>query len=273
MKKALIISVLLNVLTLGFFAGKRLYYSYGATKAPVIQPVKSNVETKTSHHIDSSKIGKVKNILILGNSIVRHGPLPEIGWVNNWGMAASAKDSDFVHLLIRSIKQKDSKATVMFENIASFERDFDSYNLDQAKEFRNFGPDLIVMRINENVNADKAISKGFLKYYDSLINYIDPNKRAIKVIVGGFWPNNAVTRMLNDYAYLKGYAFIDQSMLSDSTTKAIGQWKDPGIQEHPNNLGMLKIKESIWATISPYFLSNIVDNHPLTPVTKTVTAP
>ena len=35
-----------------------------------------------------------KRLLIVGNSITRHGPKPEIGWVNDWGMAASAAEKD-----------------------------------------------------------------------------------------------------------------------------------------------------------------------------------
>ena len=41
-----------------------------------------------------------KRILVVGNSITRHGPNAEIGWGNrDWGMAASAPEKDFVHLL------------------------------------------------------------------------------------------------------------------------------------------------------------------------------
>lgn len=35
-----------------------------------------------------NKEAKTK-ILVVGNSITRHGPLKEIGWERDWGMAAS----------------------------------------------------------------------------------------------------------------------------------------------------------------------------------------
>jgi len=252
MKKALIISIALNVLIVGFLSAKRFYYSRGIEAAP-IQPLKLPLEVKSMINIDSSRIGKINKVLILGNSIVRHGPLPPIGWNNNWGMAATSIDSDFVHILIRDIKGKDSSCNIIYENIADFERDFDTYNFEKAKSFRNFNPDMIILRISENIDSNKAIDKGLLRYYDSLIKHIDPSGQAVKIIVGGFWRNDPVIRMLSDYAYFKDYTFIDQSGICSNETKAIGQWKDPGIQEHPNNKGMRIIEQSIWSVIGVYF--------------------
>ncbi len=46
---------------------------------------------------------KGPRVLFVGNSITLHGPRPQIGWTNNWGMAASARDKDYVHLLQKRI--------------------------------------------------------------------------------------------------------------------------------------------------------------------------
>ena len=39
-------------------------------------------------------------VLIYGNSIALYGPKADIGWTNCWGMAASAAEKDFAHLVV-----------------------------------------------------------------------------------------------------------------------------------------------------------------------------
>ena len=45
----------------------------------------------------------VRKILIIGNSISRHHVKPSIGWTSHWGMAASAREKDYVHILISEL--------------------------------------------------------------------------------------------------------------------------------------------------------------------------
>ncbi len=61
------------------------------------------------------KIGK---ILILGNSITEHGAALNMDWFGNWGMAASAKEKDYAHLVIGAITASAGKAPeAMIQNI------------------------------------------------------------------------------------------------------------------------------------------------------------
>jgi hypothetical protein len=50
-------------------------------------------------------------------------------------MAAGKKDSNNVHLLIHDIRQFDSSISIKFENIAEFERNFDSYQFENMNYF------------------------------------------------------------------------------------------------------------------------------------------
>ena len=62
-------------------------------------------------------------LLILGNSITRHSPAPEIGWTGDWGMAASARERDFVHRLARMLEERGEEVELRERNVAEFERD------------------------------------------------------------------------------------------------------------------------------------------------------
>ena len=48
--------------------------------------------------------GKGIKVMFVGNSITLHGVLPSIGWNNEWGMAASAKENDYVHIIEKKVK-------------------------------------------------------------------------------------------------------------------------------------------------------------------------
>ena len=93
-------------------------------------PVMDRISTAKAE--DGLKVGtlRVAKILFLGNSITLHGPAPEIGWTGNWGMAASARDKDYVHqLLDRISKAAGGTPKVMIRNIADFERRLTDFNI------------------------------------------------------------------------------------------------------------------------------------------------
>ncbi len=198
------------------------------------------------------KPGRIKTVLVLGNSILKHSPKPEIGWYGNWGMAASAQDSDFVHLLIRDIHRVDRSVVVKYRNIADFERDFVSYPFSNLDSLRN--PDMLIMKISENVNDSKAAEDDFIFWFDKLVDYLAPRKRSAKIIVDGFWEKKSVNKMLEEYALKNGLPFVPVCHLSaDSTNMAVGKFEHTGVARHPSDKGMRMIEQKIWEKISQFF--------------------
>ena len=55
-------------------------------------------------------------VMFVGNSITLHGVLKEIGWNNEWGMAASSADNDYVHILMEKVRKLDPQAAFCIWN-------------------------------------------------------------------------------------------------------------------------------------------------------------
>lgn len=203
-------------------------------------------------HNHWKKKGSVKSVLVLGNSIVQHGPAPNIGWNGNWGMAASAVDSDFVHRLTAEIHIHDTSVKVTCANLVGLEWRLGDYNFGRLDSFST--PDMLIMRFGENVNDTTVVYGGFIGNYDRAIRHIDPDDKAIKVVVSSFWLRPATNKLLQQYAHKKGYIYVrNDDLLADSTNSAYGLFTEKGVAEHPSDKGMRRIKERIWEQIAAYF--------------------
>lgn len=193
-----------------------------------------------------------KNVLILGNSIVENPPAVEIGWDHNWGMAASARDSDFVHILSANIHKIDPAINIYWKSIATFENNYETYDLSQLTDYRN--ADMIIIKISENVKYEPGMDKNFISSYDNLMRFLAPSDSTIKIIVEGFWPT-PVNGIIKDYALRNNYLFIPLADLyeNDKSNAAIDLFENEGVGRHPSDKGMRNITSRIWGYIFKYF--------------------
>ena len=65
-----------------------------------------NQLNKMSHITFENETGKGARVLFVGNSITRHGVKADIGWFNDWGMAATSKENDYVHITKKLVLEK-----------------------------------------------------------------------------------------------------------------------------------------------------------------------
>ena len=63
---------------------------------------------------------KLSRVLFIGNSITKHEPKPEIGWYGCWGMAASAEERDYVHILMKKISSRNPETVFMSETVVEY---------------------------------------------------------------------------------------------------------------------------------------------------------
>lgn len=104
-----------------------------------------------------------KNVLIFGNSITKHAPGPQVGWYGNWGMAASVESKDFSHIISTALK-----AQITPVNISDFEMSHTTFDLKDLDNHFVKTPDLIIIKIRENVLQATDFDKSFTKF----ISYI-----------------------------------------------------------------------------------------------------
>ena len=203
---------------------------------------------RRNNPVDPAKIGHIHRVVVLGNSIVSSAPAPQLGWEYSWGMAASARDKDFVHLLMKDIHSRDTTVDIAWKNVAGFERRYRTYHFSELDSLK--GADLYIVKLAENV-LDTATD--FIPYYDSLLHYLD-TRGAVKVIMDGFW-KNPVNKKLDSYAGSHHLPFIYISDLSgDKSMEAGDHYKNYGVSVHPSDKGMQAIEKRIWDYVQVYFL-------------------
>ena len=198
--------------------------------------------------------GKGKRVLFVGNSITRHGVKHDIGWHNDWGMAASALEKDYVHIVAKEISQKDSEATFCICQAAEWECNW--YDGEKTFELfnaaRDFKADIIVMRLVENCPRDNYNSDLFMEEYGKLVSYLNSSGKAKIIITTGFWKHIA-DGAIREYARKNGYPLVELNDLGeDDNMKAIGLFEHGGVANHPGNLGMQNIAERIFNVLKSY---------------------
>jgi len=193
-----------------------------------------------------------RKVLFLGNSITLHGPAPAIGWLGNWGMAASAAEKDFVHIVTRSLARTTGTAPeVMVRNIATFERQFDTCDVKAKwKEAFDFKAELVIVAIGENVpKLDSEEAKvRFEKSMKQLLRDLKANGHPTIIVRSCFWPNRdkdeAVKRACRD---VDG-TFVDVGGLGKEESnyaRSERAFSHRGVAAHPGDRGMQAIADAI----------------------------
>lgn len=152
-------------------------------------------------------------ILFLGNSITLHGPAPKIGWTGNWGMAASTRQNDYVHLLTAKLARlAGSQPQIMVKNIAAFEREYNNFDIAMQliPEFE-FNADIVIVAIGENVTEPKTDEdkQQFARAFASLLREIRKHGSPTIFVRSSFWPNETKDGIMRKASDDAGVTFVD----------------------------------------------------------------
>ncbi|MBE5740187.1 MAG: SGNH/GDSL hydrolase family protein [Clostridiales bacterium] len=216
--------------------------------------IKKNTVSAINQMINSSELSFLgdKNaktrILIVGNSITRHGPCAEIGWNNDWGMAASAPEKDYVHRLYAKLTENGKEVYMRIRQCSFWERNhFKEDILTYYEEEKEFQADVVIFRLGENVTVeDKQSLKDALEKF---IAYICP-KSGKTVYTTCFWKNPIVDEAIKEVAEERGEVCIDGCFSKDEKNMALGLFAHSGVSMHPSDDGMEEIAKAIFQELN-----------------------
>ncbi|MBN1623240.1 MAG: hypothetical protein JW903_02640 [Clostridia bacterium] len=185
-------------------------------------------------------------ILFVGNSITWHPVKEEIGWLNEWGMAASSEENDYVHLVMKDVYKQWPDAKYKIAWAVAWEREYwDAIHLVAFREFLNFRPDIIVVKINENVSYKNNEEHPYEHHYEKLLDYLNPNGSAQMIICTGFWKMGIIDDTVRSVAAKRELPLVELNHLDNDEMKAIGLFSHAGVANHPGDRGMAAIAQLV----------------------------
>ena len=211
--------------------------------------VSAHQQVQKRNYIEIFDNGGKINVLFIGNSITRHEPKSEIGWDNDWGMAASSRENDYVHVTVKLLEEKLGKVNYCIANCGEWELNYyQDELLTEWEKARNFKADIVIIRIGENIlNArDKFKEYPIAPRYAKMVEYFSSNPSAKVVVTDLFWHYEEIDNAIHTVAKEKGYPLVCLNDLGKAEENmAIGQFWHSGVAMHPNDNGMRKIAERI----------------------------
>ena len=202
-----------------------------------------------------------ERLFVLGNSITLISPVPEIGWNQTNGMAASAPGKDYVHLLQSNLLALNSQMKTSLVGGSGFENRFWEYDFATSldEHLTDYKPDLIIVRIGENVSEAEVNSRDngevFRRKYNELLNKLTQfSGGKVKVIcTTSFWNNPRSREIIIQEAAKHGYPVADiygeLYNRPDHVDFTATQYTSPGVAAHPNDRGHSEIARLIWDKI------------------------
>lgn len=185
-------------------------------------------------------------LLCIGNSITLHAPDPELGWHGKWGMAASAQAKDYAHLLANKLEAAGKTVELLPVNLAQLEREPETFCVEMLDELLRFEPDVVVIRLGENV-PNRETYDAYLGVYGQLLDCFRSHGVRYLFAVGNFWIRDDLDALTAVLAEKKGVPFVSLKEIQGEQNQAIGLFEHAGVASHPSDKGMAAIADTIYS--------------------------
>jgi hypothetical protein len=195
----------------------------------------------------------IRTMLVIGDSISHHGPADKLGWAGTWGMAASAADKDWVHLLqTRIAANQGSPVAVRVDaegggRIAGKLQRLDALSAGNA--------DLVIVQLGENENTPE-LEQGLEAGYEALVAAMRKAYPAARVLCFAVWTGGSGTstkdQAIRRVCTRQGAEFISLAQANAdrmNRAEADHRWTHPGVNWHPGDRGMQAYADAAWRVL------------------------
>jgi len=188
----------------------------------------------------------VRKILIIGNSLTRHGASEALGWPYHCGMAATGEDKDYAHLTLERIHaaQPQLKPELVLTAPTDERR---------MRGFEHALPtdaDLVIIQLGDNYRGEANVEQ-MQKPYEAMIAGFKGSGNP-QVFCVSTWGNGALNKFIKAAAESQGAVYVDIShLIGDERNRAVseGHFTHGGVNWHPGNRGMAAIAEVLWGEL------------------------
>ncbi|MFA5206748.1 MAG: SGNH/GDSL hydrolase family protein [Lentisphaeria bacterium] len=191
---------------------------------------------------------EVNQLLVVGDSISRHGPAEYLGWQGDWGMAATCAANDFAHRLQARLAAGQGKPVAL--RVEAVGGGTVAGKLAAAKELAALRADLMVIQLGEN---DREPEDLFRNHYAALVALLRGANPGAHLVCTGVWSppdgrsarNDTIRAVCRQY----GLPFADITAVCADPRNyggVSGRWSHPGVCWHPGDGGMAGYAEAIF---------------------------
>ena len=198
-------------------------------------------------HVRFEGMGRAKGLLCVGSSYAWHGPAGEkLGWFGDWGMAASAREKDCVHVLWERVRRVRPEAPLCIVQSASWERNYtgDVEFLERRyPAVKDFRPEWICI-ITTVANAPRTLveQEPVDRHYAMMVDWFRRTNPNAKIVLSVGSSGPVVAKAIRAFAAKRGYPVVDfNEFLSKPGMRATGLFKHGGVASHPSDAGMAEM--------------------------------
>jgi hypothetical protein len=192
----------------------------------------------------------IRKVLIIGNSLTRHGKSDVLGWPYDCGMAATGEEKDYAHLFYRQLCRAQPAPRPELQLAAPT----DEAHMKGLDHVLPTDADVAIIQLGDNFRG--AVNEEELqKPYAAMIAALrQSGVRSIFCLSS--WGSVDLDRHIRAACASEGATYVDITPLAhDGANRAAaeGHFTHAGVNWHPGDLGMARIAEALWARVRALF--------------------